>query len=65
MCGNYLGQQVTNSTCAECDITVCDTSLKFSDAYATGNLGMHIIWYIIQFIREYIFTTRNQYKVPV
>ncbi|KAJ8923476.1 hypothetical protein NQ315_010054 [Exocentrus adspersus] len=36
ICGNYLGEQVTNVTCSDCDS--CDPQQNLMDIYATGNL---------------------------
>ncbi|KAG5893633.1 hypothetical protein JTB14_015072 [Gonioctena quinquepunctata] len=36
MCGNYLGEQVSNGTCSDCD--TCDFKMNLTDFYATGNL---------------------------
>nr|XP_023019211.1 putative tyrosine-protein kinase Wsck [Leptinotarsa decemlineata] len=36
MCGNYLGEQVSNGTCSSCE--TCDFKLNLTDTYSTGNL---------------------------
>ncbi|XP_057651345.1 putative inactive tyrosine-protein kinase Wsck [Diorhabda carinulata] len=36
MCGNYLGEQVSNGTCSECQS--CDFKMNLTDTYFTGNL---------------------------
>ncbi|XP_072402058.1 putative inactive tyrosine-protein kinase Wsck [Diabrotica undecimpunctata] len=36
LCGNYLGEQVSNETCSECQS--CDFKVNLTDTYFTGNL---------------------------
>lgn len=40
MCGNYLGEQISNDTCSECETCNPNIKINLTDTYATGNLGM-------------------------
>ncbi|XP_028141687.1 putative inactive tyrosine-protein kinase Wsck [Diabrotica virgifera virgifera] len=38
-CGNYLGEEVSNVTCSECQSETCsDSKVNLTDTYFTGNL---------------------------
>ncbi|CAH1103081.1 unnamed protein product [Psylliodes chrysocephalus] len=38
MCGNYLGEQISNDTCSECETCNPNIKINLTDTYATGNL---------------------------